>query len=196
MLSVIGQTQSRTFRVLWCLEELGLPYEQLPERPHSKLVKSLNPLGQVPILKDGDKVMTDSLAILYHLSDRAGKLTYSAGSTRRARMDARINFALGEMEAPLWLMARHSFVLPETMRHPEIKPWLRDDFALAEAKFETLLGDGEFFGGDRFTIADIIVTHIAGWAINAKVDLTSKALSDYMNRMRARPAYVAARKDT
>jgi glutathione S-transferase len=112
-LTVVGPTATRTSRVLWCLEELGLSYDHQIARPHSPEINALNPLKQVPVLKDGDAVLTDSTAILYHLSDRENRLTHSPGSHARAKMDARIAFLLTELEAPLWMRSRHSYVLPK-----------------------------------------------------------------------------------
>jgi glutathione S-transferase len=195
MLTIIGPVQSRTFRVLWALEELGLPYEHQSERPWSEAVRELNPLGQVPILRDGDTVLTDSLAIMHYLADREGKLTFPAGTPERAHLDARINFLLTEMEAPLWLASRHSYVLPEDKRHPEVIPVARADFALAEEKFVRLLGRQPFIAGDVFTIADIVAGHIAGWAVGAKFGHQTRALADYFARMKARPAWSKARNE-
>ena len=190
-LKIIGATRSRTLRVLWLAEELGLTYEHLPELPRSELVTGLNPLGQIPVLMDGDIVIPDSLAILHYLADRAGRFTYAAGTPERGLMDARINFVLTELEAPLWMAARHSFVLPEDRRHPEIKPWLKDDFRDAGEKFQKLLGGSDHFAGDSFTIADIVAAHTIGWAINAKFE-PSDALKAYLRRMTDRPAWERA----
>lgn len=187
-LKIVGATRSRTLRVLWLAEELGLDYEHVPELPRSELVTRLNPLGQIPVLTDGDVVIPDSLAILHYLADRAGRFTYAAGTSERAIMDARINFVLTELEAPVWMAARHSFVLPEDRRHPEIKPWLKDDFRDAGDKFVRLLGDSDYLAGDSFTIADIVAAHTIGWAINAKFE-PSDALKTYLRRMTDRPAW-------
>jgi glutathione S-transferase len=193
-LTVIGPVATRTFRVLWCLEELGLTYEHQVERPHSEAVNALNPLKQVPILKDGDAVLTDSTAILYYLSDRAGGLTWPAGTPDRARMDARIMFLLTELEAPLWMTSRHSYVLPETMRHPEIFPVLETDLRIAERKFARLLGTAPFFGGNAFSIADIIAAHCLNWATNTVHGLKDPAALAYLARTKERPAWGVARK--
>lgn len=190
-LKIIGATRSRTFRVLWLAEELGLDYQHVAEMPRSETVTKLNPLGQIPVLTDGDIVIPDSLAILHYLADRAGLFTHPAGTPERARMDARINFVLTELEAPLWLAARHSFILPPDRRHPEIKAWLKDDFRDAGEKFITLLGDAEYFAGDDFTIADIVAAHTIGWAITAKFE-PSDALKTYLRRMTDRPAWARA----
>ena len=192
-LTVIGPVQTRTSRVLWCLEELGLPYDHQIARPHSPEINALNPLKQVPVLKDGDAILTDSTAILYHLSDREKRLTHTPGSHARAKMDARIAFLLTELEAPLWMRSRHSYVLPKDMRHPEIFPLIATDFAMAEKKFTRLLDGAEFFAGDSFTIADIIATHCLFWATDSQS--ISEISQAYLDRMKSRPAWAASQKN-
>lgn len=191
MLTVVGTAPSRTFRVFWALEELGLPYARESEHAQSDAVFALNPLGQIPILKDGDTVLTDSLAILHYLADRNGGLTFPPGSVERAHMDARINFLLTEMEAPIWLMARHGFVLPKDRRVPGLRPMCEADFAYGEGKFARLLGDAEFFAGDDLTLADIIAGQIASWARGAKITLQPTTAA-YLARMESRPAWQRA----
>ncbi len=192
MYTVIGPKGGRVFRVVWVLEELGVPYIHEIARTHSEGMYAVNPLGQAPALRDGDAVLTDSLAISHYLADRACALTYPAGTVERAVMDARINFVLTEMEAPIWLMARHGFVLPEEARKPGMREVAEADFARAEAKFTRLLGDAEFFGGQVFTLADIFAADMARWAVQAKVALTSDALIDHAARMAERPGWVRA----
>ena len=87
MYEVIGNTQSRAFRVLWMLEELGQSYEHSPEKPHSEMVSSLNPSGKIPILKDDGEVLTDSTAIITYLADKHKALTHPCGTVARARQD-------------------------------------------------------------------------------------------------------------
>ncbi len=194
-LTVTGPVQSRTFRVLWLLEELGLDYEHRVEMPHSEAVTALNPLKQVPVLQDGDSVLTDSLAILHYLSDREGRFTFPVGTPERAAMDARINFVLTEIEAPLWMRTRHAYVLPKDIRHPEIFPILETDLRMAEKKFARLLGDAEFLAGDGFTIADIVAGHCAGWAAGLETVDKNGPLGTYFGRLKARPAWVRGRKE-
>lgn len=170
------------------LEELGLEFSFVAARPQSSEVFALNPLGQVPVLVDGDAVLTDSLAILNYLADRAGALTYPVGTADRALMDARINFVLTEMEAPIWLMARHGFVLPEDQRVPGMRAVVEPDFARGAARFGALLGEADFAAGDRFTIADIVAGHVLKWAKNARVPVEGSALV-YLDRMSGRAAY-------
>ena len=145
MLTVYGTRPSRTFRVLWALEEMGLDYAFEKTWPQSEAMFAVNPLGQAPALRDGDHVLIDSIAILYYLTERHGALTYPPGSLERARMDARVSFLITEVDAPIWLMGRHGFVLPEDQRLPGMRAVAEADLGRAERKFERLLGRGRVF---------------------------------------------------
>ena len=77
MYKVIGKAQTRTFRVLWMLEEIGQPYEHLPVAPASAEAKTYNPLGKIPALVDGAATLTDSVAIMTY----SGRQTSGAHGT-------------------------------------------------------------------------------------------------------------------
>jgi len=192
MLKLIGNVKSRTFRVLWMLEELGLKYEHNPEMPRSDAVRALNPLGKVPVLIDGDTVLTDSTAIMTYLADREGKLTFPAGTLERAKQDSHTFFVLDELDACLWTAARHSFILPEEQRIPAVKDTLKWEFERSQKHFAERLGNGPWLMGNEFTVPDIIAAHCGTWAINAKFPLTEPAFRDYIDRARERPAYKRA----
>ena len=68
MYKIFGIAQSRTFRVLWMLEEIGERYEHIPAKPHSSEIIKFNISGKVPVLLDGDDVLTDSSAIISYLA--------------------------------------------------------------------------------------------------------------------------------
>ncbi len=192
MLKLIGAMRSRTFRVLWLLEELGLPFEHQAEPPRSEAVRALHSSGKVPVLIDGDQVLTDSTAIMTYLADRHGKLTFPPGTIERARQDGHTGFLLDEFDACLWMAARHTFVLPEERRMPDIKDSLKWEFQRSQKRFLERLGDGPWLMGDTFTIADIIAVHCGNWAINAKFPADEPAFLAYIERGRARPAYQRA----
>ncbi len=188
-LTVIGPVASRTFRVLWMLEELGLAYDHHPEMPRSERVRALNPLGKVPVLLDGDRALRDSTAIVTFLADRAGRLTFPAGSHERARQDALTGFVLDEMDATLWAAAKHSFVFPEARRVPAVKPTLHWEWEVAEGRLEAMLGAQPFLMGETMTVPDILAVHALVWAERARFPLRSQAVADYAARLRARPAF-------
>ncbi|WP_319825328.1 glutathione S-transferase family protein [Thalassovita sp.] len=191
MYQVIGDTQSRAFRVTWMLEELGLPYEQIKVKPQSPEAKAHNPSGKIPVLKEGDTVLTDSTAILTYLADKTGKLTYPAGTVERARQDGLTHMILDELDAVLWTGARHSFVLPEDKRVPVVKDSLKWEFGRNCARLAECL-KGPFLMGEKMTIADIIATHCLNWAYSAKFPVEDERLLAYAKAMRGREAFKRA----
>ncbi|PTX57715.1 glutathione S-transferase [Litoreibacter ponti] len=193
MYTLIGVTPSRAFRVKWLLEELGQPYEQINAGPHSPEALEHNPSGKIPALVDDGAVLTDSTAIMTYLADKHDGMTFKAGTLGRARQDGFTNLILDEFDAVLWSAARHSFILPKDKRVPEIKDTLKWEFAEAQSRLVAQMGDGPFLMGDRLTIADVVLGHCLGWAITAKFGITEPRLSDYLNTLKVRPAYKAAR---
>lgn len=189
MYTVIGPVQSRSFRVLWLLEELGQPYRHVPANPQSEGVVAFNPAGKVPVLIDDGTPITDSTAILTYLSDRHGQMTCPAGTLDRARQDSLTQFLLDEFDAALWLAARHSFVLPEELRLSAIKNTLRWEFERSQKTLIHRMGEGDFLMGDRMTVPDIILAHCLIWALNARFPVIEPKLTAFLDRMRARPAF-------
>ena len=195
MYTVIGSPRSRTLRVLWFLEEAGIAYEHLPLSPRSDEVKALNPSGKVPVLLEGEKAFTDSTAIMTYLADKHAKLTFAAGTQQRATQDGHTNFLLDEFDGVLWMAARHSFILPEERRVPQIKDSLKWEFERSQARFVERLGEGPFLMGETLTLADIIAAHLGRWATNAKFPITQANFRDYIDRLIARPAFKRATGD-
>lgn len=191
MYEVIGGTQSRAFRVMWMLEELDQPYTHTAVKPHSPEALAANPSGKIPALRDGDAVLTDSTAILTYLADKHGKLTYPAGTVERARQDGLTHMILDELDAILWTAARHSFVLPEDKRVPEVKDSLKWEFARNTERLADCL-KGPFLMGETMTIADIIAAHCLNWAFNAKFEIDQPKLLAYAKVMRSRDAFKRA----
>ena len=194
MYTVVGVADSRAFRVLWALEELGLDYEHRPEKPQSMAVRALHPAGKIPVLLVGDRVLTDSTAIIQYLADTHGGLTYPAGSLDRARQDGWTHAILEEIEGPLWTAARHTFVLPLEYRVPAIKDSLRWEYIRSLERLAQALpaGDG-WLMGDRFTVPDILLSHCIQWAEAAKFPAPPPAMNGYMIRIGHRPAFQRAR---
>lgn len=192
MYHVIGTVTSRAFRILWALEELGAAYELQTAKPRSEAVSALNPSGKIPILIDGDAVLTDSTAMTTYVADKHGALTYLAGTPDRARQDAMTHAILDELDAVLWTAARHRFILPEDQRVPEIKDSLKLEYEANLARLAQRV-EGPFIMGDMMTVPDILLTHCCNWAISAKFPEPPEPLKDYLSAMRARPAFKRVR---
>lgn len=188
MYTVIGGARSRSLRVLWMLEELGVPYEHVAAPPRSEDVIAVNPAGKVPVLIEDDVPITDSTAILQYLADKHGALTHPAGTLDRARQDSLTQFLLDEFDAALWMAARHSFILPAELRQSAIKDSLKWEFERSQKVLVARMADGPFLMGAEMTVPDIILTHCGSWARVAKFPITEGRLSDYLTRMQVRPA--------
>ncbi|MBL6638600.1 MAG: glutathione S-transferase family protein [Planktomarina sp.] len=191
MYTVLGSTKNRTLRVIWTLEELGLPYDQVKGNPGSAEVKALNPSGKVPALVVDGEALPDSVAIMSFLSDRHNALTFPAGSIERLRMDGHIHFLIEEFDGLLWVAAKNTFVNPPEHRASDVKPVLKWEFERSLQRLEDRL-QGPFLMGEHFTIADILAVHCLNWAYTAKFPDATPVLKDYAKRCRARPAYQRA----
>jgi glutathione S-transferase len=191
MYQVIGATRTRTFRVLWMLEELGQPYEHLPHAPASEEARAINPSGKVPALVDGDAVLTDSVAIMTYLADKHGALTAPAGTVARARQDAMTLWLIDEMDAILWSAAKHSFILPEDLRLPEVKETLKAEFSNAAEKLGEKV-EAPFLMGEEITLPDLLAVHCLNWSVSAKFPRLPDNVQAYAKRLRERPAFQAA----
>ena len=189
---LIGHRATRTFRVIWMLEELGQEYTLREARPHSDDATAANPSGKVPVLRVDGENLTDSTAILTFLTDRSGRFTRPCGSIERARQDGLTHLVLDEFDAVLWVAGRHSFVLPEARRVPAVKDAAEWEFDRNQARLAARLGDGPFLMGEEMTVPDIILAHCLSWAQKVAFPPLAPALADYLDRMRARPAYLRA----
>ncbi len=190
MYKVIGAVRSRAFRPMWVLEELGQPYEIVPVGPATPEAREYNPLGKIPALVDGEDVLTDSVALMTYLADKHGALTAPAGTPARARQDAVTFWLIDEMDALLWMAAKHSRVLPDEARVPDILPALKAEFARNVDIFERMIA-GEFVMGDALTLPDILAVHCLGWAIGAGFPVENDAVKAYAKRLRGRDAFKA-----
>ncbi len=187
MYKVLGIAQSRAFRVLWMLEEIGECYEHISAKPGSSEILKFNVSGKVPVLIDGKDVLTDSSAIVSYLGDKHKKLSFQSGSIERAYQDSMVFRIIDEVDMILWLAARHSFILPEERRVNAIKPSLKWEF---ERNIDRIMSEKEskFLMGDEFMLPDIILAHCGSWARSAKFPLENRRFNDYINLCYDRPA--------
>lgn len=188
MYKIYGRIQSRASRVIWLLEELGQDYEWINAGPHDARVLALNSSGKIPVLQDGDTVISDSAAIMTYLADKHGAFTYPAGTPERAQQDSLMHAVLEEFDAPLWLATRHKFILPEDKRVPQIVETAQWEFNRSFQRMAQRF-QGPFLQGEQITIADILCVHCMSWAKSAGFSMNSDILKSYGKRLRERPAY-------
>jgi glutathione S-transferase len=200
MITVYEFPKTRTIRVTWTLEEIRAEYELVKvdlmkgegRRP---AFLEINPTGKVPAMKDGDFILTESVAICTYLADKfpdAG-LIPEPRTRERAIHDQMCYLAVTEIEELLWTKAKHTFVLPEKLRVPAIHEILPEEFSRAIDVLEEKLGDKEFVLGDQFSVADILIGHLCSWARNSEMPIASSRVNAYADRLLARPALARAR---
>jgi glutathione S-transferase len=189
---------ARSFRALWMLEELGLPYElrtlAFPPRAREVGYLALNPLGTIPLLIDGDTRMTESAAILQYLGTR-GRQTDLVVGPHEQDYGAYLNFlVMGEatLTFPQTIFIRYTMMEPEERRLPQAAADYVQWFASRLRAAATLMGP-EFACAGRFTAADISVGYALQLATRLGLaDVFPPNVSDYCKRLRARPAYQRA----
>ncbi|MCT4559208.1 MAG: glutathione S-transferase family protein [Pelagimonas sp.] len=189
--TLYGKTNTRAFRVVWMLAELGLDYEHVQEGPHGASIREISPLGKIPVLKDGDAVIPDSGAILTYLADKHGRFTAPAGTPERGQQDAMTFRILDELDAVVWTAARHSFVLPEEERVKAVKATCAAEFTRNIARICDEM-KGDYLMGDELTVPDILLVHCSSWARMAKFPEMPENFKPYFKRIKERPGFQAA----
>ena len=193
MYQLIGSPVSRSFRVLWALEELSLDYDLVAVGPHDEKVLAINPSGKVPALVVDGEVVIDSIAIVQFLADKHQQLTYAAGTIERAKQDSFTQFIADDIDGNIWTAAKHTFIYPEHLRAKDaVKEAVKWDVARAVNALESRLGDSDYLVGDQFTVPDLLLAHCAGWAARAGFDVKGPKLDEYLQRIYQRPAFIKA----
>lgn len=182
---------SRAATVVWMLEEVGVPYEirhvdLKTGEQKSEEVTRLNPMGKVPVLVDGEAVITETAAIGLWLADR-----YAPGRLAPALDDpARGTYLRWSLFAP-------SVIEPAAMARGagwEFRP-AQAGFGSFDAMQQTLsaaIGDGPWLLGERFTMADVVVGSTVRWFMRFKMLDARPEYTAYVERLSARPACRAA----
>jgi glutathione S-transferase len=193
-MKLYGCHNTRSLRAVWALEECGAEYDYTfvnlfrGEGRKSEFL-AVNPGGKLPVLVDGDFTLTESGAIVAYLADKfpaSGLLP--ADPQRRADALRWMFFTVGELEQPLWTIAKHRFALPKEHRVAGIEPTAAWEFDAAARLVDLALGDRTFLVGGWFTAADIFVTHALAWGVSNKLPLPTPRLEAYLQANRARPA--------
>ncbi len=191
-------SNARSFRVLWTLEEIGLPYQlhmlNFPPRVNHKEFFQENPLGTIPFLRDGTTELTESCAMVQYLGDRYG----DGQVNRRAdhpEYGAYVNW-LHHGEAtltfPQTLILRYGHFEPDERKLPQAAAdytqWFLARLRLAEA----VLSDGRsYLLTSGFSLADIAV----GYAIQLAITIGLRNdlpphIAAWFDRLAKRPAFI------
>jgi glutathione S-transferase len=211
MIVVHHLEKSRSQRVLWLLEELGLPYEVKVYKRDPKTIlapKSLmkvHPLGKSPVITDGEVTVAESGAIIEYLVERydsKGRFKPAAGT--QAALDYRywLHYAEGSLMTPLVLALVFArlpsqpmpfFVRPivKGLSAKVIASYVRPQLQTHFRFIEQQLAKSDWFAGDAFSAADIQMSYPLMAAVE-RSGLELPRVRDFVARVRARPAWQQA----
>jgi glutathione S-transferase len=184
---------TRSIRVRWTLQELGVDFEAIAvnlaagENRHPQFLK-VNPAGKVPVLVDDGFILTESVAIVIYLAEKySDKGLMPADLKLRSQVNRWLLFAATELEQPLWRIARHTMIYPEPLRLPADISLARQDFQDMASVMEEWMQERQFLVGDTLTIADLVSAYTLDWANEVQLLDNFPNLLKYMERMYDRP---------
>ena len=182
---------TRSIRARWMLQELGVDFEPISvnlfagEASRPEFLK-LNPAAKIPVLVDGDLVLTESAAILLYLGEKYRR--FLPTDTRgRAEVNRWLLFTVTELEQPLWRIAKNRNLYPEEQRLAADIPLASEDFRRMADVAEKHMQGRKFVVGDDVTVADFVLAYTLDWANEVKLLDRCPQLIAYMERMYARP---------
>jgi glutathione S-transferase len=212
MVVVHHLNNSRSQRVLWLLEELGVPYEVKRYERDAKTMLAppsliaIHPLGKSPVIVDGGITVAESGAIIEYLVERygGGRLVPPAGTAQRQRYTYWLHYAEGSAMSPLllklvfdrvaanpapWPVSAIARRIAATVTNAFIAPNLKRHLDYMEAE----LGLHSWFAGEQFTAADVQMSFPLEIAVSrAGLDAGRPKSMAFLDRIHARDAYKRA----
>ena len=209
MLTVHHLENSRSQRVLWLLEELGLAYQVKRYARDKKTslappeLAAIHPLGKSPVVTDGKTVVAETGAIVEYLLDRAGgsALRPAAGTPERLRFTYWLHFAEGSAMPPLVMALVFNKVrsapmpffakpIAKAIANKVMGGFVQPNIDRQLAFMEDELQTRPWFAGNEFSAADIMLSFpLEAAASRGGLDQRYPKLSDFLARVHARPAY-------
>jgi glutathione S-transferase len=198
VLRVYHAPLTRSVRILWLLEELGLPYEAVRVEfapPASGFFSQKTPLGKFPVLEDGELVMAESGAILEYVLERygGGRLAPPVGSPARGPFLQWIHFSEGTLYPPLGTIVWHTFYKRDAASLPAVIDDARGRAHSALDFLARALDGSDYLLGAEFSAADIMMGYslIVARTLGVLADQYPE-LERYLGRLEARPAFATA----
>ena len=184
---------TRSIRVRWTLQELGVEFEPIAvnlvvAENRSPGFLKINPAGKVPVLIDGDLVLTESVAIVLYLAEKyRDKGLLPSEPEQLAQLNRWLLFTATELEQPLWRIARHTLLYPPEQRLPADVALAGGEFKAMAEVLEEHMQQREFVMGDRVTAADFVLGYTLDWGNEVGLLDHCPRLVAYMERLYSRP---------
>lgn len=200
MIEIYHVPGTRSVRVIWLCEELGVRYEKVdvdfsPEFRTSAEWRALNPVGKIPVMRDGDMTIFESGAMVEYILDKYGKgrLRPAPGTSESGIYMQWCWFAEATFARPLGEMVNHRRVFPQDEQVPAVVEEMADRARLCIAALDQALESQAYLCGRDFTAADIMTGY--SLMLARRFDLMDEKYPNvlaYWHRLSARPAFEKA----
>tara|TARA_B100001939_G_scaffold337186_2_gene341166 strand:- start:13343 stop:13963 length:621 start_codon:yes stop_codon:yes gene_type:complete len=199
MITIFGSARTRASVVLWLVEELGLDYrhenyDAVSDPTRTEEFRRLNPAGKLPVLMDGDFVLTETLAICFYLAKKYGHKygngrLLGEGLEEEARVMKWASFAMTELDAYAFQLLL-AIKFKQQDPHSEI---CRDFLGMIDRSLKLLEGDlkgRDWLVGSEFSLADMLVCHGVNFAAMMGTDLSAfPVVKNWRKQCLSRPAF-------
>src|SRR6185369_13969872 len=194
MITLYGVPGSRAFRTIWMLEELGVPYDNVPTHFATGDTKKpdylkLNPNGHIPTIVDGGVPYWESMSINLYLAKKYDKGLQPKSIEDEAHAIQWSIWAMTEVEDALIEVLMHRMFMPAEQRDPKIAEagvaTLQTPFAVLDGH----LAGRKYILGDKYSVADVNVASVLSWAPLVAVGLSAYPnLGRWLTECSTRPA--------
>ena len=197
MLTIFHAPPTRSFRIVWMCEEMGVPYDLKSEQlgRWSAELTAANPLNTLPTVRDGDVVMTESAAVLLYLGDTYGPtdLVPEKDAANHWAFQEALHYGEASLAAFLTPLVLTRFMAPADQKENFTAGALRRMFVQRLAFLDRRLEAHDFAAGEAFTAADICIGYALRFGeLFGLADQYPARVSAYYERLKARPAYQRA----
>src|SRR5262249_903740 len=164
-MKLYGFPPTRSLRVLWTLRELDVEFEFVNVDPTQGELRrpeflALNPAAKLPVLVDGELVLTGAVATVLYLAEKhPAKGLLPSELPARAEVYRWLLFCATELEQPIWRIARHTVIYPPEKRLAAEIPIAREDFREMAAVLEKHMDGPQFLVGHHVTVADFVAAY-------------------------------------
>lgn len=188
--------KSRSTRVRWMLNELGLDYQSvivdlMRGEQFSEDFLAVNPYGKVPVLDDNGIVITESAAICTWLAEKyaGGRLIPVEDSVQRGRYYQWTFFCMTELEPFLWSIRKHMLIYPKQKRSRAAVELAKEEYSTNVQCLARHMDTEGHILDSGFSAADVIIGYHLMWADNLGLLRDFPELRDYIGRLKERPAF-------
>ncbi|RYG11155.1 MAG: glutathione S-transferase family protein [Caulobacteraceae bacterium] len=189
-----AQGSVRDIRVRWALEEAGVSYDAKLigfEDQATPEYRALQPFGQVPAYRDDEVQIFESCAIVLHIA-RKSEALMPADEPGRDRVTCWMFAASNSIEPHVAQLAMIDLFAADSAWGQERRPQVEQMLRKRLTDLQTALGDKAWFADDRFSAADIIMTHVLRDLRHTDILADYPKLTAYVARAEARPAFQRA----